>query len=125
MQHNRNKEEHIDKLINENTEIASNITSINKNIVLLINLSRKRDKDLAFIIINRNTCFKTDKLSSINYKKLYNSKEQLKETINYLNNLYNVKHIFNSYNHMYKALNALMIEKNFELKHVSESFIYK
>ena len=61
----------------------------------------------------------------MNYKKFHNSKKQLKETINYLNNLYNVKHIFNSYNYMQKALNALMTEKNFELKHVSESFIYK
>ena len=129
------RKKHIDELINENIEIVSNIVSINKNIVLLINLSRKRDKififivennkDFIFIIIDCNICFKTNKLSLMNYKKFYNSKKQSKEIINYLNNLYNVKYIFNSYNHMQRILNALMIEKNFELKHVLKSLIYK
>ena len=129
------REKHIDELINENVETVSNIALINKNIVLLINSSRKRDKififiiknnkDFNFIIVNRNIRFKTNKLSSINYKKLHNSRKQSKKTINYLNNLYNVKHIFNSHNHMQRILNALMIKENFKLKHVSKLFIYK
>ena len=61
----------------------------------------------------------------MNYKKFHNSEKRSKETINYLNDLYNVKHIFNSHNYMQRALNALMTEKNFELEHVSELLIYK
>ena len=85
----------------------------------------KNNKDFVFIIVDRNTRFKTSKLSSINYKKLHNLEEQLKETINYLNNLYNNKYIFNSYNYIQRTLNVLIIEKNFELKYISKSFIYK
>ena len=83
------------------------------------------DKDFIFIIVDYNTRFKVNKLLLMNDKKFHNSKKRLKETINYLNNLYNIKYIFNSHNHMQKTLNALMTEKNFELKHVSKSFIYK
>ena len=129
------RKKHIDELINENAETASNIVSINKNIISSTNLSRKRDKiftfivendkDFIFIIVDRNIRFKTNKLSSMNYKKFHNSEKRLKRTINYLNNLYNVKYIFNSHNHMQRTLNALMTEKNFELKHVLKSFIYK
>ena len=108
------REEHIDELINESVETT-----------LSTNSSRKRDKDFAFITVDCNTRFKASKLSSMNYKKFHNSEKRSKGTINYLNDLYNVKHIFNSHNHMQRALNALMTEKNFELKHVSGSLIYK
>ena len=94
------REEHTNELINESAETASNIVSVSESIVLLTNSSRKRDKDFDFIIVDRNTHFKVNKLLSMNYKKLHNSGERSKETINYLNNLYNVKYIFNSYNHM-------------------------
>ena len=104
------REKNTDELINENVKIVSNIASVNKNIVSLINLSRKcdkvfisiveDDKNFIFIIVDRNTRFKINKLSLINYKKLHNSKKRSKETINYLNDLYNVKHIFNLHNHM-------------------------
>ena len=119
------REKYTDELINENAETASNTASVSESITSSTNSSRKRDKNFAFIIADRSTRFKVSKLSSMNYKKLHNSKKRSKETINYFNDLYNVKHIFNSYNHMQRALNALMTEKNFELKHVSKSFIYK
>ena len=129
------REEHTDKLTNENAETASNTASINESTASLTNSSRKRDKvftftvesdkDFALITADRSTRFKADKLSSMNYKKLHNSKERSKGTINYLNGLYNVKYILNSHNHMQRTLNALITEKNFELKHVSESLIYK
>ena len=127
--------EYTDELINENAKTASNIASVSESTASSTNSSRKRDKvftlivesekDFVFITVHYNTRFKTGKLLSMNYKKLHNSEKQSKETINYLNNLYNVKYIFNLYNHMQRALNALMTEKNFELKHVSKSFIYK
>ena len=79
------RKKHINELINESAEIALNIVSINKNIVLSTNSSRKRDKvfifiiendkDFIFIIVDCNTRFKANKLSSMNYKKLYNSKK--------------------------------------------------
>ena len=104
------REEHINELINENAETVSDTASVSESTVLSTNSSRKRDKvfilivksdkDFAFIIIDRNTRFKINKLSSINYKKLHNSEERSKEMINYLNDLYNVKHILNSHNHM-------------------------
>ena len=119
------RKEHINGLINESAQTVSNIASISESIASSLNSSRKRDKDFVLIIVDRNTRFKADKLSLMNYKKLHNSEKRSKETINYLNNLYNVKHIFNSHNYMQKVLNALMTEKNFELKHVSESLIYK
>ena len=119
------RKEHTDKLINKNAETASNIVSVSESIVSSINSSWKRDKDFVPITVDRSTRFKTDKLSSMNYKKLHNSEKRSKGTINYLNDLYNVKHIFNLYNHMQRALNALMIKKNFELEHVSEWLIYK
>ena len=129
------RKEHIDELTNESVETVSDIVSISKSIASSINSSRKRDKvftfivgsdkDFVFITVDRSTCFKADKLLSMNYKKLHNSEERSKRTINYLNNLYNVKHIFNSHNHMQRVLNALMTEKNFGLEYVSESFIYK
>ena len=129
------QEKHTDELTNENAETVSNIASVSKSTASSTNSSRKRDKvfisivesdkDFVFIIVDRSTRFKANKLSSMNYKKFHNSEKRLKETINYLNDLYNVKHIFNSYNHMQRALKALMIEKNFELKYVSKSLIYK
>ena len=119
------REEHTDELTSENAETASNTASVSESTASLTNSSRKRDKDFAFITVGRSTRFKADKLSSMNYKKLHNSEKRSKETINYLNGLYNVKHILNSHSHMQRALNALMIEKNFGLEHVSESFIYK
>ena len=61
----------------------------------------------------------------MNYKKFHDSEEWSKETINYLNDLYNIKYILNSHKYMQRALNALMTKKNFELRYVSESFIYK
>ena len=129
------RKEHTDELINESAETASDIVSVSESTASLTNSSRKRDKvfifivendkDFALITVDRSTRFKTDKLSSINYKKFYNSEKRSKETTNYLNNLYNVKYILNSHNHMQRTLNALMTEKNFKLKHVSKSFIYK
>ena len=129
------QEKHINELINESAENVSNIISVNKSIISSTNISRKRnkdfnfivenDKDFIFIIVDRNICFKINKLSSINYKKFQNLEKQLKETTNYLNDLYNVKYILNSHNHMQKTLNVLMIEENFELKHVLKLFIYK
>ena len=103
-------EEHTDELINENAETISNIVSVNENIASSTNSLRKHDKvfilivksdkNFVLIIVDCNTRFKADKLSSINYKKFHNSEERSKETINYLNDLYNVKYIFNSHNHM-------------------------
>ena len=129
------REEYTDELINENAETASNIASVSESIASSTNSLWKRDKVFTFIVesdkdfvlitVDRSTRSKTDKLSSMNYKKFYNSKKRSKEMINYLNDLYNVKHIFNLHNHMQRALNALIIGKNFELRHVSESFIYK
>ena len=119
------REEHTDELINESVETVSDTASVSESTASLINSSRKRDKDFAFITVGCNTRSKADKLSSMNYKKFYNSEKRSKGTINYLNDLYNVKHILNSYSHMQRALNALMIEEIFELKHVSKSFIYK
>ena len=129
------REKHIDELINNNAETASNIALVNESTASLINLSRKCDKvftliaesnkDFIFITVDRSTRFKANKLPSMNYKKFHNSEKRSKGTINYLNDLYNVKHIFNSHNYMQRALNALMTEENFELKHVSESLIYK
>ena len=119
------REEHTDELISKSVETASNTASVSESTASSKNSSRKRNKDFVSITADRNTRFKTDKLSSMNYKKLHNSEERSKGTINYLNDLYNIKHIFNSHNHMQRALNALMTEKNFELKHMSESLIYK
>ena len=129
------REKHTDELVNESAEIASDTVSVSESTASSTNLSRKRDKvfifivgsdkDFALIIVDRSTRFKADKLSSMNYKKLHNSEKRSKETINYLNDLYNVKHIFNSHNHMQRVLNALMTEEHFGLKHVTESFIYK
>ena len=129
------RKKRINKLINESIEIILNIALISKNIALSTDSSRKRNKDFNFIVknnkdfafinIDRNTRFKANKLSSINYKKFHNSEKQLKETINYLNDLYNVKHIFNLYNYMQRTLNALKTKKNFKLKYISESLIYK
>ena len=129
------REEHTDELINKNAETASDTASVSESTASSTNSSRKRDKvfisivesdkDFIFITADRSTRSKTNKLSSMNYKKFYNLEERSKETINYLNDLYNIKHILNSHNHMQRALNALMTEKNFELRHVSESLIYK
>ena len=129
------REKHTDELTNKNAETASDTASVSENTASSTNSLRKRDKVFTFIVENdkdfalitadRNIRFKTNKLSSMNYKKLHNSEERSKETINYLNDLYNVKHIFNSHNHMQRTLNALMTEKNFGLEHVSESLIYK
>ena len=119
------RKEHTDELINENAETVSNIASVSESTASSTNSSRKRDKDFVFITVDCSTRSKASKLSSMNYKKFHNSEKRSKETINYLNDLYNVKHIFNSHNHMQRALNTLMTEKNFELKHVSESLIYK
>ena len=119
------REEHTDELTNENAETASNIASVNESTVSSTNSLRKRDKDFVLITVDRSTRFKANKLSSMNYKKLHNSEERSKATINYFNDLYNVKHIFNSHKNMQRVLNALMIEENFELKHVLKSFTYK
>ena len=119
------RKKHIDELINESAETVSDIASISESTAPSINSSRKRDKDFVPITAGRSIRFKAGKLSSMNYKKLHNSEKRSKETINYLNDLYNVKHIFNLHSHMQRALNALMTEKNFELKYVSESLIYK
>ena len=116
------RKEHIDELINESAETASDIASVSESIASSINL---RDKNFVLITVDRSTRFKTDKLSSMNYKKFHNLKKRSKETINYFNDLYNVKYIFNSHNHMQRALNALMTEKNFQLKYVSKSLTYK
>ena len=112
------REQYTDELVNGNVETVSDTASINKSIISLTHLIAESDKDFALIIVDRNTRLKTNKLLSINYKKFYNSKKRSKEMINYLNNLYNVKYILNSYNHMQRALNALLIEKDFEIKHV-------
>ena len=119
------REEHTDELVNENAEIASDIASVSESTASSTNSSRKRDKDFALIIVDRNTRSKAGKLSSMNYKKFHNSEKRSKETINYLNDLYNVKHIFNLHSHMQRVLNALMTGENFELEHVSKSLIYK
>ena len=119
------REEHTDELTNENAETASDTASISESTASSTNSSRKRDKDFAPITVGRSTRSKADKLSSMNYKKFHNSEERSKETTNYLNGLYNIKHILNSHNHMQRALNALMTEENFELEHVSESLTYK
>ena len=119
------QEEHIDELINKNTEIASDIISVSESTVSSINSLRKHDKDFALIAADRSTRFKADKLSSIDYKNFNDSGRRSKERVNYLNDLYYIKHISSSHNHMQRALNALMTEKNFELKYVSESLIYK
>ena len=119
------REEHTDELTNESAETASNTASVNENTASSTNSSRKRDKDFALITAGRSTRSKADKLPSMNYKKLHNSGKRSKGTTNYLNGLYNVKHILNSHNYMQRALNALMTEKNFELGHVSEPLTYK
>ena len=119
------REEHTDELTNENAETASDTASVSESTVSSTNSSRKHDKDFAPTAADRSTRFKANKLSPIDYKKFNDSGKRSKERVNYLNDLYYIKHIPNSHNHMQRALNTLMTEENFELKHVSESFIYK
>ena len=129
------REEHTDELASESAETASDTASVSESTAPPTNTLRKRDKDFnptagsdkdfASITAGRSTRSKTDKLPSVDYKKLHNSGERSKGTTNNLNGLYNAKHIPNSHNHLQRALNSLMTEENFELEHVSESLIYK
>ena len=82
------QEEYTDELINESAETASDIASISENIISSTNSSWKHNKDFASIAVDRSTRFKTNKLSSIDYKKSNDSERRLKKRVNYFNNLY-------------------------------------